>query len=468
LSTSFNVDLGNAIPYFVEKFLELVGKDMASTELREWFAEVQRIGLQESSTVMAVGMHTPLPLEEIYQPTKLLWESPVITIDLPTGVRRQIELPEKKIPPAKFLDLHLNAVIFAGPGWGKTTFLHYAFLHEWRRKAVVPILFTLRRPSGLADFRRFVESVNKLDRRMKKSADFLLLVDGYDEVSTTDRKIISDLLLRYSVSGTGNYLLTCRDFYDVYDLKVPQVHISEFQHQDQLRFVEAFTKAYGAAIPAQDILADLEARGLGDFLKHPLLLALVCIVKTGRMNLHSRSVLGLISRAIDTLSFRWDEGKGVARESRLPLDGRDRINCLMRVAYHVHEKRITDKRAIDLAAQQLELMSCEHLDPKQVLMETARFYGIFVPAADGGWEFVHKTLQDYLAAKFWVESGLFAPKNIKEWDTRAAYARPLFNRTAVAISLLPDSVPYSELHYTHVGCNLYLLDVAHCYTFATN
>jgi hypothetical protein len=422
VGVSVKIDLGSLIPYVVEGFLEMIGKDSGATELREWFQAVQQIGVQESAVVMAIGMHAPLPIDVIYQPTRLVWQTPYLTVDLPTGERREIELPDRPVTPDRFLSMSVNAIVFAGPGWGKTTFLHHVFMKTLREKKDIPVLFTLRRPGGLADFRQFVDCVLKLKKRTSRDRKFLLLVDGYDEVSTSDRKAVSDALLRFKASSVGNYLLTCRDFYDVYELTATQVRIGQFEEDDQLRYVTAFSRAYGRQLHAEELLSDLRHRGLGDLLKHPLLLALVCIVKTGKLSLHSRSVLGLISRAIETLSFRWDEGKGVERETRLPLDGRDRINCLMRIAYNTRETRVPAERALALATKQLELLSCDHLDARQVLLETARFYGIFVPTADGDWEFVHKTLHDYLAAKLWVETGQFDPRSITQWDTKAAYA----------------------------------------------
>jgi hypothetical protein len=61
------------------------------------------------------------------------------------------------------------------------------------------------------------------------------------------------------------------------------------------------------------------------------------------------------------------------------------------------------------------------VDPREVLLETAQFFGIFVPSEEG-WEFVHKTLHDYLAAQFWVETGGFASASSLEWNARTAYA----------------------------------------------
>ena len=58
-------------------------------------------------------------------------------------------------------------------------------------------------------------------------------------------------------------------------------------------------------------------------------------------------------------------------------------------------------------------------------METAQFYGIL--ARDDGWEFVHRTIHDFLGAQYWVESGEFAKIGNYEWNARTAYAACLMD-----------------------------------------
>jgi hypothetical protein len=270
---------------------------------------------------------------------------------------------------------------------------------------------------------RFVDELRKV-KKLEKASRLILLVDGYDEVSSAKRKKVSEALFRFSVLDAGRYYLSCREFYDIYDLKIPYARLDRFDAEDQERYATSFLKIYGVKLNVPQLLSDLRSRGMGDLLAHPLLLALICIVKSGRMSVNSRSVITLIDRAIDTLSFRWDEGKGISRESTLAVavDGRDRIRCLARIAFNSTETRVEGRRALALAQDQLELLRWEMVDPQQVLLETARFYGIFVPTSGGEWQFVHKTLLDYLGARFWVENGLFVPADIKEWNAKAAYA----------------------------------------------
>ena len=68
----------------------------------------------------------------------------------------------------------------------------------------------------------------------------------------------------------------------------------------------------------------------------------------------------------------------------------------------------------------------EKVEPRAALLEIAQFYGILVPAEDG-YEFVHRTIHDFLAAKQWVESGDFAKQYNFDWNARTGYAACLIS-----------------------------------------
>jgi hypothetical protein len=88
-------------------------------------------------------------------------------------------------------------------------------------------------------------------------------------------------------------------------------------------------------------------------------------------------------------------------------------------------------------------MDRDNVNPRQALLEIARFYRILVPTADG-YDFVHRTIHDFLAAKQWVESGEFARQLTYEWNTRTGYAACLIDdATDVLKSALiaPDGLP---------------------------
>jgi hypothetical protein len=269
-------------------------------------------------------------------------------------------------------------------------------------------------------------------KKLSKEVRILLLVDGYDEIDTTQRKRVSEQLIRFRAAGTGRLYLTCRDFYDVYDLNLPRVRIAAFDLTDQERYVASFAKAYGSKINPSRMLAELRERGLEDLLTHPLLLALCCIVRSGAAEVQVSNIPSLIERAVDTLAFRWDEGKGVPREKLLPVDGKSRLKCLMKIAFFSTVPDVKHRRVLDIAKDHLELQRFDDLDEMKFMLENAQFYGILIPEGDL-WHFVHKTLHDYLAARYWVESGRFNPAKIQEWDTRAAYAACLVGDATAAM-----------------------------------
>lgn len=84
-----------------------------------------------------------------------------------------------------FLDSPEDTVVFAGPGWGKTTFLHHVFRRKLADVATQTVLVTLRRETAIHD----LELLSRywFTHRSEKARRVLLLVDGYDEISLADR-----------------------------------------------------------------------------------------------------------------------------------------------------------------------------------------------------------------------------------------------------------------------------------------
>ena len=136
-------------------------------------------------------MHGPLPLQDIFQPTKLLWKVPYITLAGANGRRTSFDLPQNPVTPEDFFHIPTSAAIFAGPGWGKTTFLHYLLVSNAKSKQYIPILITLRRPGATDDLTKLTVVLSSL-KKLRRGLQILLLVDGYDEVPTLVRKQVSE------------------------------------------------------------------------------------------------------------------------------------------------------------------------------------------------------------------------------------------------------------------------------------
>jgi hypothetical protein len=128
-------------------------------------------------------MHSPVPLETIYQPTKIAVEPGFTLVRDKAGKTVERKLPSSPQSPEELLKIPSDFAIIAGPGWGKTTLLHYFYLHILRTKEALPVLFTLRRKPAVEDLLRFVDELRKL-KKIEKANRLILLVDGYDEISS--------------------------------------------------------------------------------------------------------------------------------------------------------------------------------------------------------------------------------------------------------------------------------------------
>jgi hypothetical protein len=260
------------------------------------------------------------------------------------------------------------------------------------------------------------------------------LVDGYDEISASDRGRVDKAVRLFATLDVGNFYITCRSNYSIDDLDARHLAVAPFTHEDSTEYVEAFASAYGIELDAKTFVAELVRRRFEDFLRHPLMLALVCILRGGSMPKLPRNTIGLIRRAIETLTARWDESKRIARRTTLPLDGEDRMRCLMYVAFRMRKLVESEDVVLRATNEYLRLAQWESVDAMALLRELAQWYGILVPAGGDEWTFAHRTVHDFLAARYWVENGLFDPQKVTIWDSRAAYATCLRQNATDALS----------------------------------
>jgi hypothetical protein len=440
-------DLGSALPWAEDKIRALFGKDHLTLQRKAWLKQLHDTAVEMTRSVQCVGMQKPVPFEKIYQPTKLRVRSglDISTAEAFHGQNRSAQSialaryhSMDTVSVESFLESPENAVIFAGPGWGKTTFLHYIFRQKNLNSGLYTVLIALRRPTAIGDLEQFTEFC--LDGLLARHrSKILLLVDGYDEVSTADRKKVSDALLRFSSARIGRFILTCRDHYSVIGLNASQVHVDCFDKHDKYRFVTAFLCAFESPLDPIKMVNDLEDRELSDFLSHPLLLALACIVKCGKSSEQPRSAIRLLERALMTLQYAWDTDKGIDRERLTNLDASDRMHILRCIAFASRSPFMQAARAEMIARKAIDQMQVGRVDPVLVLRESAQFYGILMQSSEG-WEFVHRSIQDYLAAKRWVELGAFANERRYQWDTRTAYAACISgDSTKVLVGALDSS-----------------------------
>lgn len=153
-------------------------------------------------------------------------------------------------------------------------------------------MITLRRETAMRDLESLCRYL--FSHTAEQTRPVLLLVDGYDEVTLADRKRVSEYLELFRATKIGRFILTCRDFYQVISLPASHVRIDAFDLNDQYRFVSAFLAAQGSKLDATKLVNDLRTRHFEEFLSHPLLLALACIVSSASRTEQPRGALRLL------------------------------------------------------------------------------------------------------------------------------------------------------------------------------
>jgi hypothetical protein len=374
--------------------------------------------VREVEMVQCVGMKQPVPLLELYQPTRLK-EGTTTVSGLVKGYK--------------------NAVIRAGPGQGKTTLLSYILLSEGSQSGVVPLFFSLRTEGH---FELLSQVALMLDRRRKlnwvppKSDPLILLVDGYDEITEVQQKEVSAILVKYVGARAGSFLLACRTAYTVYNLNCPQYELAEFSSEDAIRVTDAFARAMDITkvLDGSKLVKELTERKLSYIASHPLMLMLACVVKSSTNPHLPHNAIELLRQAMETLAFRWDEGRGVRRNpAETGLRSINMIECSMRIAHEMTGLRVARGEVLAIIMKYLKLLRYGSVFPEKVLDDIKRFFGFIESTPDGYCQFVHKTIHDYLGARFIVENGLFQPGRVEKWDMLAAYAASLLHDATFAM-----------------------------------
>ena len=438
MNGNVSIELGDAVPYLIECVKSWFGKDKLSTEAKARFERLFGMSINMASNIQCIGMWKPIPIKDIYQPTRLNQSFLSMIPEL-----------NEDVTIINLIRSNRNAIILAGPGDGKTTLMHWTYIQLLKNKEYIPILITLRWPNSIIDLEKLILDIRKVNIYSRKKK-LILLVDGYDEIPLKGRKKVSQLLSEFSSLNIGNFYLTCRTHYEIYDIKQDIFWIANFNNDDRLGFCNSFIKIYGGDSNPSELLNNLDERGFESFTRHPLMLALVCLLQSIPTQELPRTPIGLIRRAIDILTLRWDESKPLSRPSIIPLDGEERVRCLMKIAYEMKAIISSNETVYEAARNHLILRQIEGVDTRIFLKELAQWYGILIPVSLDEWGFVHRTIYDFLSARYWVECGKFAndvDQGFSNWNTQSAYA----------MSLIPDATRFLSKAISH-NCEMNVIN----------
>lgn len=226
---------------------EMFAPDEIDDDLRLSLSRHIEVSVREASFIQCVGMRDPIPLQDLYQTTRF---------------RENVDAGEW------IRDARCDAIVFAGPGQGKTTFLKHVLVAQAKDEGTFPLLLTLR-SDGAIDLLAAVVSALDHRRRSRRvpfhDCRILFLVDGYDEIDEEGRQRVAKLLKQVSGLRGASFMLACRTAYAVQGVVAKEVLLADFDARDAERFVDCFSRAYGAAIQVLVLSASWKAEALPIF-----------------------------------------------------------------------------------------------------------------------------------------------------------------------------------------------------------
>ena len=243
----------------------------------------------------------------------------------------------------------------------------------------------------------------------------LVLVDGIDEIPEAERGRARDWLRGLLDTYEGNrWLVTSRPTAVRDDWLAPEgfteLTLSPMARTEVTTFVQRWHRAAGpeAAPYEQPLLNALRtAEHVAQLATNPLMCGLVCALHRDRRGFLPRGRKALYEAALSMLLARRDRERDMGAPSGLVLDEAPQIQLIQRLAYWLtlNGRTTLDRaHAESIVAEAVPaIQEAAAHSPDAVFTHLLHRSGLLrEPTADTV-EFVHRTFQDYLAAKALVD-----------------------------------------------------------------
>lgn len=314
-------------------------------------------------------------------------------------------------------------VILGDPGSGKTTLLKYIATDAAIAKKILPIIIQLRELGTNSSADILSEHLSNLpfasdiprhyfERKLQKG-DCIILMDGLDEISETERAWVVDQIVQLSFKYPNNtYIVSSRTA--SYTIKLPDFSLfvlSEFNDNEiaecinkwslgiQLKLQSDTTKAREIAQKRSRELLNIvnSFPGIRQLAGNPFLLTLILITHFYSAKLPTRRV-GLLNEVLQIMLEVWDLAKGI----QSPKFARSmKTSALELLALKMQEQNVWSLPRRTVEELLIEFSSSLGLREDQIddfLNEVITRTGLLVESQHGYIGFSHKIFQEYSAA----------------------------------------------------------------------
>ncbi|MGM9439526.1 NACHT domain-containing protein [Streptomyces murinus] len=305
-------------------------------------------------------------------------------------------------------------------GSGKTTLVQWLAVTAAREGGRVPYVLPLRtliRTGALPAPAGFLTAVScpltppeGWAERVLAAGRGLILVDGLDEIPAADRHRTRDWLRSLLTAHPGNHwLLTSRPTAVRPDWLAQEgfreLTLAPMRRSEVATFVHRWHEAAQAPEFEAPLLDSLRTkRDLARLTTNPLMCGLICALHRERRGYLPTGRKELYDAALTMLLARRDRERGMG----VDLGEEVQLELLQRLAYALvlsgRTEMSTDGAEV-IVGRCLPVVASAGSDASAVLRELLLRSGLLRQPAAGVVDFVHRTFQDYLGARYAVEEG---------------------------------------------------------------
>ncbi|AZP19480.1 NACHT domain-containing protein [Streptomyces aquilus] len=369
-----------------------------------------------------------------------------------------------QLPAEEALLAHDRVFLRGDAGSGKTTLVQWLTVTSARDGLDIPYVLPLRtliRTGMLPAPAEFLAAVScphtppeGWTERVLTAGRGLILVDGLDEIPAPDRTRTRDWLLALIHAFPGNrWLLTSRPTAVRPDWLAGEgfheLAMAPMRRPDIATFVHRWHTAARAPEYEGPLLDSLHTqRDLARLATNPLMCGLICALHRERRGYLPTGRKELYDAALTMLLTRRDLERGMPTTSDLGEEAQ--LEVLQRLAYALVLSGRTEmdaETAEGIVERCLPSIAVPG-DARTVLQSLLLRSGLLRQPAAGVVDFVHRTFQDYLGARYAVEEGhldvLLSHAEDTQWEDvirlAVAHARPR-ERAHLLKALLSHDVP---------------------------
>ncbi|MFF4315071.1 NACHT domain-containing protein [Streptomyces sp. 900105755] len=358
-----------------------------------------------------------------------------------------------QLPAEEALLTHDRVLLRGDAGSGKTTLVQWLAVTAAREGTHIPYVLPLRTVIRGADPfpapAAFLTAVGGplsapegWAERVLTAGRGLILVDGLDEIPANDRYRVRDWLLSLVHAFPGNrWLLTSRPTAVRPDWLAAQgfseLTLAPMRRADVTTFVHRWHTAADAPQFEGPLLDSLRTkRDLARLATNPLMCGLICALHRERRGYLPTGRKELYDAALTMLLTRRDRERGLAAVDEVELGEEAQLELLQRLAYALVLSGRTEMdldTAEAIVDRSLPVVALPGNPNAWTVLRTLLLRsGLVRQPADGVLDFVHRTFQDYLGARYAVEEGhldvLAGHAEDTQWEDvirmAVAHARP--------------------------------------------